>query len=73
MIRLLRSRPLRGTDPAPVFSAAEWDLIRAWRATGPDEKLLFAATLRAREDDTLIAAFEAALLALRSGGVRTPS
>lgn len=73
MIRLLRSRPSRGTDPAPVLSAAEWDLIRAWRAMGPDEKFLFAATLRARADDDLTAAFEAALSALRSEDARTPS
>lgn len=73
MIRLLRSRPSTGIDPALALSPAEWDLIRAWRAMDADEKFLFAATLRAREDDALIAAFKAALLALRSGGVRTPS
>lgn len=73
MIRLLRSRPSRETDPTRVLSPVEWDLIRAWRAMNADEKFLFAATLRARADDTLTAAFEAALSALRSEGTRPSS
>ena len=72
MIRLLRSRPSTGIDPALALSPAEWDLIRAWRAMDADEKFLFAATLRARAGDTLTTAFEAALSALRPGGTRPP-